>query len=97
MALSDTVTAQLAAISTGQTTVLTAAITQAFNDGVASVASPTGDVTSAQEAIDIAAAVKAAVDPLNTTITAANLAKTTEDALLAAVKASVTTLLASLG
>lgn len=57
MALSDTVTAQLAAIQTGETSVLTGAITQAFNDGVNSVVPGGSVVTSAQEALDIAAAV----------------------------------------
>lgn len=90
MALQDTVTAQLAAIQSGEQAVLTAAITQAFNDGVSSVASPTGDVTAAQEAIDIAAAVA----PLNTQIASlqaqdaidAGNASTAQAALVAAQK-----------
>lgn len=67
-----------------------------FADGVASVQSPTGDVTAAQEAIDIAAAVAAAVAPLNDQISALGVAKAAEDALLAQVKASVQSLVALL-
>lgn len=90
--LQDTITAQLAAL----TAPLTASITQAFNDGVASVSSPTGDVTQAQEQIDIAAAVAAAIGPLNDQITALQLAKSTEDALLASVQAAINGLAALL-
>lgn len=59
-----------------------------FSDGVASVTSPTGDVTAAQEQLDIAAAVAQATAPLNSQIAALQLAKTTEDALLASVEAA---------
>ncbi len=67
-----------------------------FADGVASVASPTGDVTAAQEALDIAAAVATATGPLNTQISALQLSKTQEDALLASVKTSAQALVALL-
>ena len=60
-----------------------------FADGVASVSSPTGDVTQAQEQLDIAAAVKVATDPLNAQISALQLGKSQEDALLASVQTSV--------
>ena len=92
--LQDTVTAQLAAIQSGETAVLTAAITQAFNDGVASVASPTGDVTAAQEQVDIAAAVASATGPLSAQISALQLADTQEKALLASVQAAAAALVA---
>ena len=65
-----------------------------FNDGVASVASPTGDVTAAQEAIDIAAAVASAVKPLNDQIASLQLAKSSEDALLASVQSAANSLVA---
>lgn len=94
--LQDTITAQLAAIQTGETQVLTAAITQAFNDGVASVGSPTGDVTAAQEQVDIAAAVTTATAPLNDQIIQMGLAKSAEDTLLASVKAQVAAILSAL-
>ena len=68
-----------------------------FSDGVSSVQSPSGDVTAAQEQIDIAAAVSSATAPLNAQITALNLAKTTEDALLASVKSAAASLAALLG
>lgn len=68
-----------------------------FADGVASVSSPSGDVTAAQEQLDIAAAVSAAVGPLNDQISALQLAKGQEDALLASVKDAAAKLLASLG
>ena len=67
---------------------------QAFADGVGSVASPTGDVTAAQEQLDIAAAVKAATDPLNAQISALQLAKSTEDQLLASVQTAAQALVA---
>lgn len=66
----------------------------AFADGVASVASPTGDVTAAQEQIDIAAAVATAVAPLNSQISAMQLAKASEDALLASVQSAANALVA---
>ena len=65
-----------------------------FAAGVASVASPTGDVTAAQEQIDIAAAVASAVAPLNSQISALQLAKSTEDALLSSVQSAATALVA---
>ena len=61
----------------------------AFADGVASVQSPNGDVTAAQEQIDIAAGVAAAVAPLNAQISAMQLAAQQESALLASVQAAV--------
>lgn len=66
----------------------------AFADGVASVASPTGDVTAAQEQLDIAAAVSSAVAPLNAQITALQLSNTQELALLASVQSAAASLVA---
>ncbi len=63
----------------------------AFADGVASVGLPSGTVGAVQEQADIAAAVKTASDPLNAQISALQLAKTTEDALLAQVQTSLQT------
>lgn len=94
MALADTVTAQLAAIQSGETAVLTAAITQAFNDGEAQ--GSTGGITAAQEASDIAAAVATAVAPLNTQITSLQLSVSQEQTLLASVQAAAAALLALL-
>ena len=94
MALSDTITAQLAAIQTGETAVLTAAITQAFQDG--ETAAGTGGITSAQEQIDIAAAVATATTPLNAQISGLQLAATQEQALLASVQAAAAALIALL-
>lgn len=65
-----------------------------FSDGVASVSSPTGDVTAAQEQIDIAAAVASAVAPLNAQISALQLTNNQEAALLASVQSAATALLA---
>jgi hypothetical protein len=65
-----------------------------FADGVASVASPTGDVTAAQEQLDIQAAVATAVAPLNSQISALQLAKSTEDQLLASVQSAAEALVA---
>ena len=65
-----------------------------FSDGVASVSSPTGDVTAAQEQLDIAAAVASAVAPLNAQITALQLSATQEQALLASVQSAAAALLA---
>lgn len=59
-----------------------------FADGVASVGSPTGDVTAAQEQLDIAAAVAAAVAPLNSQISALQLSVTQEQTLLASVESA---------
>ncbi len=67
-----------------------------FSDGVASVASPTGDVTAAQEALDIAAAVAAATAPLNAQVAALQLGATQEAALLASVQAAAQSLVALL-
>ena len=66
----------------------------AFADGVASVTSPTGDVTAAQEQIDIAAAVASAVAPLNAQITALQLTTAQQTALLASVQTAATALVA---
>lgn len=55
-----------------------------FADGVASVPTAGSDVTSAQEALDIAAAIK----PLNDQISALQLSKSQEDALLASVQSA---------
>lgn len=68
----------------------------AFADGVASVASPTGDVTAAQEQLDIAAAVSAAVGPLNAQISALGLQVSQEQALLANVQAAAQAIIAAL-
>lgn len=64
-----------------------------FTDGVASVASPVGDVTAAQEALDI----QAAVDPLNAQIAALqqqlsdlSTAKAADDTVIQGLQASVT-------
>lgn len=65
-----------------------------FADGVASVQSPTGDVTSAQEQIDIQAAIAAAVQPLNDQISSLQLAKGKEDVLLASVQSAAAALAA---
>ena len=65
-----------------------------FTDGVASVGNPAGTVSSTQEQTDIAAAVAAAVQPLNDQIAAFKLAKTTEDALLASVQQAAAAVLA---
>lgn len=65
-----------------------------FADGVASVASPTGDVTAAQEALDISAAVASAIAPLNSQISSMSLAKQQEDALLASVQSAAQALVA---
>ena len=97
MLQADSVSAQMAVIVAGQSAVLTQALGQCFADGVASVPSATGDVTPAQELLDIAAAVKAAVDPLNATITQMGVDKAKEDALLAAVKQAAAALVAQLG
>lgn len=94
MALSDTVAAQLLAIQTGETAVLTAAITQAFQDGETEAGS--GGITSAQEQIDIAAAVATATAPLNAQISGLQLAATQEQALLASVQAAAAALVALL-
>lgn len=59
-----------------------------FADGVASVQSPSGDVTAAQEQIDIAAALK----PLQDQIAALSLAKQQEDALLVSVQSAIASL-----
>lgn len=67
-----------------------------FTDGVASVASPTGDVTAAQEAIDIAAAVAAAIAPLNTSISALQLQVGQEQTLLANVQAAAQAIITAL-
>jgi hypothetical protein len=67
-----------------------------FSDGVASVQSPTGDVTAAQEQLDIAAAVASAVAPLNAQISALQLAATQEQALLASVEAAAQSLISLL-
>lgn len=92
MALADTVATQLAAIQTGETAVLTGAITQAFADGAASVPA-TGGISSDQEASDIAAAV----GPLNTQIAALqqqlsdlSTAKAVDDTVIQGLQASVT-------
>lgn len=94
MALADTVSAQIAAIQSGEQAVLTAAITQAFNDGEAQ--GSTGGISAAQEASDIAAAVSSAVAPLNTQISSMQLAKSQEDALLASVQSAAQSLVALL-
>ena len=66
-----------------------------FADGVASVGSSgSGEVTTAQEQIDIAAAVASAIAPLNTQITAMQLAKSQEDQLLASVQTAAQAVLA---
>lgn len=94
MALADSIATALASVQSGEQTVLTSAFTQVWNDAIASVQSPTGDVTAAQEQIDIAAAVSAAVGPLNTQISAMQLAKSQEDALLASVQSAAQALVA---
>jgi hypothetical protein len=96
MALADTVAAQLSAIQSGEQAVLTAALTQAFNDGASSVPSANGDVTAAQEAIDIQAAVTTAVAPLNSQIAALQLTVSQEQALLSQVQASCQAIVAAL-
>lgn len=65
-----------------------------FSDGVASVAPPTDGtgISSDQEQADIAAAIK----PLQDQISALQLAKTQEDALLASVQSAVQSLAAIL-
>lgn len=65
-----------------------------FADGVASVQSPNGDVTQAQEQLDIQAAVAVAIQPLNDQISALQLAKQQEDALLASVQVAAQALVA---
>lgn len=65
-----------------------------FADGVASVQSPNGDVTQAQEQLDIQAAVASAVQPLNDQISALQLAKGQEDQLLASVQSAAASLVA---
>ena len=92
MAVADTITTQLAAIQSGEQAVLTAALTQAFNDGAASVAA--GGITPAQEQLDIAAAVSSAVAPLNSQISSLQLSVSQEQALLASVQSAVAALLA---
>lgn len=67
-----------------------------FSDGVASVVSPTGDVTAAQEALDIAAAVSAAIVPLNSQIAALGLQVSQEQGLLANVQAAAQAIIAAL-
>jgi hypothetical protein len=64
MAQSDAVAARLATYQAAVAQALQDFGNGCYADGVASVASPTGDVTAAQEALDIAAAVA----PLNTQI-----------------------------
>ena len=65
-----------------------------FADGVASV--QVSGISQSQEQADIAAAVKAATDPLSTQISTLQLAKSQEDALLASVQASVQALVSLL-
>ena len=67
-----------------------------FSDGVASVVSPTGDVTAAQEQLDIAAAVSAAVAPLNSQISSLQLQMSQEQALLASVQSACQAIVAAL-
>jgi hypothetical protein len=67
-----------------------------FADGVASVASPTGDVTAAQEQIDIANAVAAAVAPLNQSISSLQLQVSQEQTLLQNVQAAAAAIVAAL-
>ena len=90
MTQADSVAAGLAAIQAG----MSAALGQCYADGVASVPPIVGEVTAAQEALDIAAAVKAAVDPLNASIAAMQLDKQKEDALLASVQSAAQALVA---
>lgn len=82
MTSQDSVAAQLALLQSP----LSVSLLQCFADGVSSVASPTGDVTAAQEQIDIAAAVASAVAPLNAQISSLQLSVSQEQALLASVQ-----------
>lgn len=65
-----------------------------FADGVASITG--GGVSAAQEQADIAAAVAAAVQPLNDQVAAMQLDQSKEDALLASIKAAALSLSALL-
>ena len=67
-----------------------------FADGVASVASPTGDVTAAQEALDIASAVNSAIAPLNSQISALGLQVSQDQALLSQVQSACAAIVAAL-
>lgn len=72
----------------------TAIYNQGVADGVASVSSPTGDVTAAQEQIDIAAAVASAIAPLNTQIASLQADDGAKTALLASVQTAAQSLVA---
>lgn len=77
----------LAAFETGIQALEVALYQAGVTDGQAL---PEGGISTAQEQADIAAAVSAAVGPLNDQITAMGLAKSQEDALLASVQGLVT-------